>query len=101
MTRIYFERTGGFAGLRLSTSVDTQSLDELEASRLEQEIEQANFFHLPARLQTPSGGADRFEYQIALEQGIRKHTVIVGEASLPDALRPLVEHLELLMRTRR
>jgi hypothetical protein len=101
MTRIYFERTGGFAGLSLSTSVDTQSLDELEATRLEEEIEQANFFHLPARLQTSEGGADRFEYHIAVDQGIRKHTIEAGEASLPDELRPLVEHLELLMRTRR
>ena len=44
MTRIYFERTGGFAGLRLSTDVDSQSLDEDESLWLEQEIDQGWFF---------------------------------------------------------
>jgi hypothetical protein len=101
MMRIFFERSGGFAGLRLSTSVDTRSLDPAEAERLELEIEQADFFHLPARIHSASGGADRFEYHIAVEQGIRNHTVEFGETTLPGALRPLVEHLEQLVRTKR
>lgn len=100
MTRVYFERSGGFAGLRLSTSVDTQTLDPAETARLEQEIEQAGFFQLPAQLQSP-GGADRFEYHILIEQDARGHAVDVGEAALPDTLRPLVAHLEQLMRARR
>jgi hypothetical protein len=101
MTRVHFERSGGFAGLNLSASVDTGGLDEDEASQLEQEIEQANFFHLPARLQAAEPGADRFEYNITVERGLHKHSVNVSEASLPDTLRPLVSHLEQLLRTRR
>jgi hypothetical protein len=101
MTRVYFERSGGFAGLRLSTTVDSETLEQNEAQRLEQEITQADFFQLPPRLESTGGGADRFEYHIAVAQDARSHTVKVGESSLPDTLRPLVEHLELLLRTRR
>lgn len=101
MTRIYFERTGGFAGLQLSTNVDSQSLDEDESLGLEQEIDRAGFFALPSRIQSPEGGVDRFEYHITVMQEGREYSVEVSEAAMPDSLRPLVEHLERLLRTRR
>lgn len=101
MTRIYFERTGGFAGLRFSTDVDSQSLGEDESLWLEQEIDRAGFFTLPPRIQSPGGGVDRFEYHITVVEEHREYSVEVSEAAMPDSLRPLVEHLERLMRTRR
>jgi hypothetical protein len=99
--RVYFERTGGFAGLRLSTTLDSQSLDEVEVSMLVREIEQADFFSLPAQIFTETGGVDRFSYHILVEWEDQHHAVDVGEASLPETLRPLVEHLEHLLRSRR
>jgi hypothetical protein len=101
MMRIDFERSGGFAGMRLSATVDSHSLDEAEISRLEQEIEEASFFELPAQIKTPAGGADRFQYRITVAINDQETTVEVDEAALPDSLRPLVKHLERLIRTRR
>jgi hypothetical protein len=101
MTRVSFERTGGFAGLHLSTTVDSQALDEAEAAQLEHEIEAAGFFVLPSRIHSSGGGVDRFEYRITVEKQGREHAVEVGESALPDSLRPLIEHLERLLRTRR
>jgi len=99
--RIYFQRVGGFAGMRLSTTLEDGDLDEEEARVLKAEIEQAGFFALPPRLQSAGGGADRFEYHITIELDQRQHSITVGEAAMPDSLRPLVEHLDQLRRRRR
>lgn len=98
--RVTFERSGGFAGLRLSTTIDTSELEKDEAAQLEQEIQLAGFFNLPGNIQGPAGGADRFVYHISVAKGLRKHSVDVGESALSDSLRPLVEHLEQILRTR-
>lgn len=97
---ISFERTGGFAGLRLSTSFDSQSLGNDDLILLEQEVNQADFFNLPGQMLEHAGGVDRFEYQISIDWNERRHTIVVSEAAISDSLRPLVEHLERIMRIR-
>lgn len=99
--RVSFERVGGFAGLRLSMTLDSGSLDEHEASQLKEEVHHAAFFSLPTRLSKPGGGADRFEYTIEVEIDDQRNSVTLDEAALDDSLRPLVEHLERLLRTHR
>ena len=99
--RIYFQQMGGFAGLRRSVTLESQDLDEAEMQVLLAEIEQANFFDLPDRLESLMGEVDRFEYHITVAWQEQEHSVVVSESVIPDSLRPLVEHLELLMRTRR
>lgn len=96
--QVSFERTGGFAGMRLSTVVDSHDLEKEEQVQLEEEIRQADFFHLPAHTMQP-GGVDRFEYQITVDWGDLHHSVTVGETGMPESLRPLVQHLERLLRT--
>lgn len=98
---VSFERVGGFAGLRLSMTLDSSSLDEYEASQLKDEVHQAAFFSLPARLSEPGSGVDRFEYTIEIEIDDQHNLVTLDEAALDDTLRPLVEHLERLLRTHR
>lgn len=99
--RIYYQRVGGFAGMRLSTTLEDQNLEEEEIHALQAEIEQAGFFNLPARLISPAGGLDRFEYHITVEWDQQQHSITVGEAAMPDSLRPLVEHLDQLRRAQR
>lgn len=101
MMRIYFERSGGFAGMRLAATVDSSALDAVEIAQLTQEIEEAGFFDLPPRIEPTGGGVDRFEYRIFVAYEEREATVEFGEAAVPDSLRPLVRHLERLVRTRR
>lgn len=88
---ISFERSGGFAGMILSTSVDTTTLAPTEAHNVEQLVEAADFFNLPATLVSPQ--PDRFQYQITIAQPTKQHTVTVGEASMPGTLRPLIDWL--------
>jgi hypothetical protein len=99
--RIEFERSGGFAGMQLSTSVDTGGLAPRDAALLESAVEAADFAQLPRRLVSAAPGADRFQYHLVVEQGGERYEVDVGEAALPDSLRPLIEQLSRLARTGR
>src|SRR5512146_1666739 len=97
--RIQFARTGGFAGMRLAGTIDTSTLDRDEAQTLQKELDNADFFELPAQL---TGGSsterDRFQYEITVEDGGKKHIVVAGESAIPDTLYPLIRHLEQLVR---
>ena len=99
--RIYFERSGGFTGIVLSTTVDTDSLTSEEATFFQSKIEQAGFFDLPESLNAPGGGVDRFQYRLSVETEEQKHTVEFGEAAVPEQLRPLLERLSTLARSPR
>ncbi len=101
--RIQFTRTGGFAGIRLGGTVDTSSLDPGEVQALQQELENAQFFQLPTQVSAGTGGPerDRFQYEITVEDGGQKHTVMVGESAIPANLQPLIQHLQQLVRTSR
>lgn len=98
--RFNFVRTGGFAGMRIAATIDSDSLTDDEAQTLQSELQQANFFNLPEQIKSLAG-ADRFQYEIVVEVGGKKHRVETGEADMPEALQPLVQHLELLARSSR
>ena len=99
--RVEFERTGGFAGMQLSTDVDTADLAPRDAELLESAVKEADFAQLPRRLMSAAPGADRFQYHLVVEQGGERYEIDVGEAALTDALRPLIEHLSTFARTGR
>jgi hypothetical protein len=91
--RIWFERTGGFAGRSLHGLLDSTSLPELQARRLAELLDQSHFFALPQKLESPSPGADRFSYRVTVETDSGSHTVEAGEAAVPPELRPLLDWL--------
>lgn len=88
--KINFERTGGFAGIRITAMLDTELMPQEDASHLEKMVDVSNFFILPEVLPAPEKGADYFQYRLTVELERQKHTVEVSEASVPDELRPLV-----------
>ncbi len=93
--RVTLERTGGFAGVRLSASVDTDKLPSADAQRLRQLVANAHFFSLPETISTPVQQPDRFQYKVTVLDGGRAHTVTAGEVALPASLRPLTDFLTL------
>lgn len=99
--RIEFVRTGGFAGLRLAATIDSDSLPPEEVQQLQEALDSARFFTLPPQLYGEDEGMDRFQYEITVSDGERQHTVQAGDASLPESVQPLVHKLERLARTRR
>ncbi len=99
--RIDFERSGGFAGMRMTTTVDTESLSSEETRELFELVEGAGFFELPAKISSESPGADRFQYKLTIEAEGRQHTVETGEAAVPEKLRALIQKLTMMARKAR
>lgn len=102
--RIDYERSGGFAGIRMSTSVDSDSLPLEQAEEIRAALEEADFFQLPSRIipgLEKTGGVDRFQYRVTVHAQDRHHTVEVGEAAVPENLWSLLNLLNTIARTKR
>lgn len=96
--RIYFERSGGFMGLRVAGTVDTDALAAEEADTLVEMVESAGFFSLPAQLLPTSEGGDRFQYRLVVEDESRRHSVETDGSAVPESLWPLLRRLTILTR---
>jgi hypothetical protein len=90
---IQFERSGGFAGMRLTAAIDSDTLSPDDAAALRDLIHTASFFDLPAKSQKSPSGADRFQYKVTVESADRRHTIEIDESAVPPSLRPLLTWL--------
>jgi hypothetical protein len=100
MTKIYYERTGGFMGRKVSVTIDFDDLPEEQAELLDELLDEADFFELPADLTKPTM-PDSFTYNITISSEERQHSVRVSDATAPDDLRPLLEELSRQARMQR
>jgi hypothetical protein len=93
--KINFERSGGFAGMLTTLSVDTSSLPSEQAAQIQNIVEDANFFNLYSTPPPPKGGpADYFKYKITVEaEGERKHTVECTDVTMQPSIKPLIDFL--------
>ena len=92
--RILYERTGGFAAIKLERIFDSTRLSPTEARHLERLLQKSCFFDLPLELKSTAPGADRFHYKLTVETGQGSRTVEAGESAVPPSLRPLLHWLE-------
>ncbi len=97
--KVTFERSGGFAGMLMTATVDTEILSTSEAEQLRQLIQATNFFHLPSKIVSASSQPDRFQYKIIAEDGNRHHTVQVSESVISEQLRSLLDWLTEMARS--
>ena len=100
MTKIFFERTGGFMGRKVSVTIDLDDLPAEQVELLDELLDNADFFELPPDL-TKAAMPDSFTYNITVSSVERQHSVRVSDATAPDDLRPLLEELSKQARTRR
>lgn len=100
MTKIFFERTGGFMGRKVSASIDLDDLPDEQAELLEELLDETDFFELPADL-TKSTMPDAFTYNITVSTKKGKHTVRCSDSTVPDDLRPLLDELSRQARMER
>ena len=89
--RIFFKRTGGFAGSKLEGSLDSSALPTSQARHLQQLLKQSRFFDLPPVLRSEQPGTDRFSYTVTVETDEKVHTVEAGEAAIPVSMRPFLD----------
>ena len=99
--RIKFERTGGFAGIRLASDFKLEELPDEQARTLAELLDDMDFDELPKQLGGASSMADGFTYEITVETKKWKHTVTINDgASLPDKMESLLELLNRVTRER-
>ncbi|MDX1377737.1 MAG: protealysin inhibitor emfourin [Anaerolineales bacterium] len=95
--KIKFERTGGFAGIRLAAEIEMDDIsDELKHEIIEM-LDEADFEELADKsaenmhMSMPDG----FVYDIMIiSSEEEEYRLLTGESSLSDDLLPLVESLE-------
>jgi len=98
--RIKFERTGGFAGMRIATDVKLDDLPDEQASSIRGLLDDMDFAELPEQLLGESG-PDQFTYTITVETQKWEHTVVTDDSSAPEKMQELLQLLNRLARTRR
>jgi len=91
--RVAFERTGGFGGLRLSVTIEDDTLSAEDADRLRDLIAGAGFFDLAPEILPDAPAPDDFEYHVQVEMDGRTHTVRTTDTAAPGGLRPLLDWL--------
>jgi hypothetical protein len=94
---IDYVRSGGFAGIRLAGSFDTEKLPPDQAATLVKLIEGAGFFRLSEQIKSSSQVPDQFEYRITFTSAEQTHSVVVDESVIPASLRPLLDFLTTLV----
>ena len=87
--RIEFERSGGFANIPLRAELAADALDPRERAGLE-----ALLAREPAGMTARAGAPDRFQYDVSVVAGGRRHHVRLGERELDENLRALIDRLE-------
>jgi hypothetical protein len=96
--RIYYEQSGGFAGIDISTVVNTDSLPADEVNKIQDLVNKADFFSLDSVSSQPEIGADYFHYRITVEMEDNKngqkktHTLEIYDP-VPAQLKPLIKYL--------
>ena len=100
--KIFFEQSGGFAGLSRKINVDTSFLPPLEVQEIESMVNRSKFFELPSSTAQPNGdAADYFRYRITLEPDSgNKHTVETTDVTMPSELSPFIGYLRRKIKER-
>ena len=99
--RIHFERTGGFAGIRLAADFDLGELPEEQVNSLTDLLDELDFPELPDNLSTDVSGSDEFTYTITVESEKWSHTVITNDSPDDEKMQELLQLLNRLLRSQK
>ena len=90
---IRYRRSGGFAGIELAADASSDDLpaDQAGAAR-------SLLASPPASSSSRPPGADRFSYELHLDDGTRQQTFHWSDADVPDQARSLLSALNRLAR---
>ena len=109
--KIHLERSGGFAGMTSSTTLDTKALDPNDANKLQnliqkskllegttksaqQPISQQSRSQQPSpspEMKTKTGAADYFTYKITIQNGNKKQTMECNDINMQANVKGLVD----------
>ena len=100
INKIKFERTGGFAGIRLKADVEMEELpDDLKYEIIDL-LDEADFDDLAKKMTDETATMpDEFTYSIEVEARKGEYKISASESSLPGDLQPLIEILERIAKS--
>jgi hypothetical protein len=101
LERIKFERTGGFAGMRIARDLTLDDLSEEQAHTLLELLDDLDFEELPEQMTGEESMPDQFTYVITVATPKGEHTVVTGDASAPEKMQELLQLLNRLARTQK
>jgi hypothetical protein len=88
---VQVQRSGGFAGIPVTTGVESERLSPEASSQFSQLVEQAKALPSPpAGARSRGGRPDRFQYDVTIEDGGTRRTFTVHEGDAPPALQQLI-----------
>ncbi|HAX70888.1 MAG TPA: hypothetical protein PK152_20865 [Anaerolineales bacterium] len=99
--KIHYQQTGGFMGRLLELDLNLDEEPEEQAGALRNLIDTSDFMNLKEENPASLYGRDSYHYRIMVETETIQHSVHVTDMSMPAALRPLIEELSRLARTKR
>lgn len=99
--RIRFERTGGFAGIKIAKDLKLEDLPDDQAQRLLKLLDDVDFDELPEQMTGTKSMPDQFRYVITVKTKKGEHTVVTGDASAPEKMQELLQLLNRLAKTRK
>ena len=88
--RVTVERSGGFAGITKTASVDRDALAPADAETMDELVRDVDDA-APIADAAPSQERDRFEYSVTLETGDGLRTITASESQASPSLRRLIE----------
>src|SRR5919202_5622820 len=111
--KIRLERSGGFAGITSSTSVDTKALDPNDANELQNLIQKSNLFErsvnsgqqsksqqsdsrqpspdIKTKMKMKKGAADYFTYKITIQNGNKEQSMECNDVDMQSDVKGLVD----------
>ena len=98
---IDFERSGGFSGRIIHTSVDSLRMTSVEADELNRLLNDAGILDLTNITINNPSFRDQFMYKLTIRKGTKEHFVELTENQVPFAARPLLGYLTAKTRKKR
>jgi hypothetical protein len=94
--KINLERSGGILGSVSSRTIDTDKLTKSQAIELKELLTHSDFFRLSSLKSNSAnqkGAADYYTYNITVEDGEKKHSVMCTDLAMTKELRQLISSL--------
>lgn len=92
--KIKFERTGGFAGIRIAADIEMEDLPEEQKREILELLDDMDFEELPEKLARKMAIPDEFVYSVTVVSNKKEYKVLAGESAIPEDMQPLLEILE-------
>lgn len=89
---IYFERSGGFAGIVLKVIIDINTLSIKDANLLRKLISDSGILEITIDKKI-SPKPDQFYYTIIIDNDEKKYSLNLSEQQISDKIQPLINFL--------